>query len=105
MGIDYALDAAADVPGGLDDHPLRLTTCDKVVENDVGHVFVENPFVSERLKVLLQALQFDARRTSNVADLDRGEVRLPRLGTKAGEFAYVVLNKIVVRGMGVGKGF
>jgi hypothetical protein len=101
---DYAANAPADAPAGLHDHPRRTATGHQIVENYVGDIFVEDAVGAERLEIELKALQFDAGRGGNVPEDDRGEVRLPRLGTNAGEFLDRVLDQIRSPGVRVFKG-
>lgn len=98
---DDAMDAAASGPGRLDFHPSRVGGADQVIEQPVGHVFVENPEVPEGLKIELEALELDARLVGDVAYAYGAEVRLAGLGAQAGELMSEMLDEVIPLRMGV----
>jgi hypothetical protein len=59
---------------------------EKVVEDSVGHIFVENTFVAEPLQVQLKALELDTLLVRNVAKHERSEVWLAGFRTDRSEF-------------------
>src|SRR5262249_6107849 len=78
---------------------------DQVVENAVGHSFMECAFVPIRPQVQLEAFQFHAALVGHVANLDRRKVRLPGEGAKAGELGAVEGDFVVPLGRRIGEGF
>ena len=55
-------------------HSLRCTDRDEIVEDLVGHRFIENAAVAEVDHVVLERLQLDAALAGNVGDADLAEV-------------------------------
>src|SRR5688572_24987192 len=79
------LDAAADGEIADDGHSPRRAGGDEVVENLVGHRFVEDAAVAELDEVVLQRFQLDAAVAGNVADPDLTEVGEAGLRADGGE--------------------
>src|SRR5688572_23205631 len=65
--------------GAGDRHPARLARSHEVVEDLVGHRFVEDALVPELEQVVLQGLQLEAEGVGHVVDHDLSEVGQPRL--------------------------
>lgn len=59
---------------------------EKIVENPVGHIFVENSFVAEFLQVEFEALELDTLLVRNVAKHERSEIGLAGFRTDRSEF-------------------
>ncbi len=66
----------------------RLTRLNKVIENPVDGVLIENPQVAVRAEVLFQGLQFQAQIVRLVADGDQTEVREAGLGADGRELGH-----------------
>ena len=58
----------------------------KVVEDSVGHIFVENTFVAEPLQVQLKALEFDTLLVRNVPKDQSSEIWLAGFWADGSEF-------------------
>ena len=82
---DAGTDSTTPLPVGDDLHPNRRHGGGEVVSDLIGHSFVEDAFVSKRLEIHLETLQFDADRGRFIAHGDRSEVRMTGLGTDRGE--------------------
>jgi hypothetical protein len=61
------------------------------------------PLVAEAPDVELQALQLDAELVGDVIEHQHREIRLPGLGTEAGEFRNFHVNQVVPCGSGLAK--
>ena len=85
LHLHHGLDAAADVEVAFDVEVARVERGDEIVGDPVRDRLVERPFVAIRPEIELQRLQLDALLVRDVADADRGEVRLRRHRTEAGE--------------------
>ena len=59
---------------------------EKVVENPVGHIFVENSFVAEFLQVQLETLELNTLLVRNVSKHKRSEIGLACFRTDRSEF-------------------
>lgn len=59
---------------------------EKVVEDSVGHIFVENTFVAEPLQVQLKALELDTLLVRNVPKDQSSEIWLAGFRTDGSEF-------------------
>src|SRR3954451_8978037 len=70
FSFDDRLDAAPDREVADDGHATWLKRGDEVVEDLVGDLFVEDAFVAELDKVVLQRLQLDTRRVRYIRDSD-----------------------------------
>ena len=104
FGDDVGEDAAAHVEAGGEAHEPGLGGADEVVEDAVGDVLVEVAFVAEAPDVEFEALQFDAAAVGDVVKRQRGEVRLPGLGTEAGELRDLHMDLVVALRVGVVEG-
>ena len=92
LGHDGREDPAAHVEARGQAHEARRGRRRKIVEDAVGHRFVEGALVAVRPDVELQALQLDAATVRNVVEQQRGEVRLARLRTETGELRDLHVN-------------
>jgi hypothetical protein len=63
------------------------------------------PFVAEAPDVELEAFQLDAELVGDVIQRQHGEIRLPGLGTEAGEFRDFHVDLVIPVRRGVGEGF
>lgn len=72
-----------------------LTYGNKIVQNAVGYILVENTFVSKLLQVKLQAFQFNAESIGHVTKHQRPKIGLARLGTNRGEFGAIDLDFVL----------
>ncbi len=88
-------DTAARTPPAFQRDTTRLDYRNEVIENSIGHVFVEDSFVSKLLQIQLEALQFYAFRVRHVTEDERSKVRLSRLGTHRGKLRAFDLNVIL----------
>src|SRR5580700_717649 len=82
---DDRMDAAAHQPIGGHFNATGLDRGSQVVEDAIGHILVKGPFVAKAPQVLLETLQFNNRRTRDIADGDGGEIRLTGHGAQARE--------------------
>lgn len=97
FGADYALEAAATLPIGLNKHPGGIHQRGKIVPNAICDSLVEDALVAEGLEVKLQTLEFDTHasgsgRAGLKANSDRAKVRVAGFGADAGEFIADMLN-------------
>ena len=94
-GADDRLDAAAhrEVPHDLD--PARRRRGHEIVQDPVGHVLVEGPFVPVRPDVELDRLELEQVPVRHVADSNRGEVGLAGAGAHARELGDLEADLVV----------
>jgi hypothetical protein len=59
---------------------------EEIIEDPIGHIFVENSFVAEFLQVEFEALEFDTLLVRNVAKHERSEIGLAGFRTDRSEF-------------------
>src|SRR5262249_34900541 len=76
---------------------------DHVVEDPVGHGFVEGALIAIAPEVELERLELDTELVRNVLNPDGGKVRLPRERAKAREFRAVEGNQVVAFGARIGE--
>src|SRR5262249_8684681 len=79
-----------------------LACSDKVIQEPVHHVLVENPLIPEAVQIKFQRLQFHAFLVWSVGEDNGAEVGLTSLGTNAGKFRTddfhdIVATRILVR--------
>ncbi len=97
------LDAAADVEVTFDFQEAGIEQRDEVIRDPVRHCLVERALIAEGPQVQLQRLELDARFIGNVADADRGEVRLPRHRAETGELGRLEEDLVVALRIRVGE--
>jgi hypothetical protein len=95
LGHHAGVDAAAHVPVGADAGITRGGGLDDVVEDRVGHLFVERAFVAVAPHVHLQALQFHAELVGHDLDRELGEIGLAGERAQAGEFGDLEADQVV----------
>ncbi len=95
LGDDRRPDPATHVERAFDARATRADGCDQVVEDPVGHRFVERAVVTVRPEVQLPGLELDAQGVGDVFDADGGEVGLPGLGADAGELGAVEPDDVI----------
>jgi hypothetical protein len=78
---------------------------DQVVQDSIGHGFVEAAFVAERPHVHLQALQFDAVLFRHIVENQGGEVRLAGFRAQAGKFGNLHVDVEIPARRRIGEGF
>lgn len=59
---------------------------EEIVEDPVGHIFVENSFIAEFLQVQLETLELNTLLVRNVSKHKRSEIGLPGFRTDRSEF-------------------
>lgn len=79
--LDNRFDPAAQVEIAHDLTSQRLASCDDVVEDLVGNVFVKYPLLAIGKQVEFQRLQFNDLPIGNVFDPNRAKVGLTGPGT------------------------
>lgn len=97
------MDAAAHVKVA---HHLHLAGPDsghEVVQDFIRDRLVERAFIPVGPKIQLQGLKLNAQGIRRVCDPYGGEVRLPRLRAKAGEFRALHGDLVVPFRVGIGK--
>ncbi len=104
-GFDDRVDTAARAPLGGDGHFLGVTGCDEIVENFVGHRFVEDPFVAVAEVVVLERFEFDALLARDVADRHGPKVRQPCFGADGRKLRVDVRDHVPAIGSRIGKRF
>jgi hypothetical protein len=67
----------------------------EIVKNAIRDIFIEDPFISEALKVQFEALEFDAKFVGYVAENQHAEVRLARLGANGSELWATDFNLVI----------
>jgi hypothetical protein len=102
---DRRRDAAADIESSFDADAARGHGGHQIVEDAVRDGLVERALVAIRPQVDLPRLQLDAQPIGHVLHPDRREVRLSRLGAKAGELRAVEPDEVVALRVRVGEGF
>ena len=103
LGHDVGEDAAAHVEFCRETHETRLSSSNQIIQNAVGHVFVEMAFLTERPHVQLEAFQFNAILVGDVIQDQRGEIRLAGFRTQAGEFRNFHVDVVIALRLRVGK--
>lgn len=98
-------DAAADGEAEDDFQPSRVDGGDDIGTNFIGDGFVEGPFVAIGPEIEFPRFQFDTEFMRDVADQDRGEIRLARLRTEAREFRAFAFDEIIPLRLRIGKRF
>ena len=73
----------------------RFHDGDEIVENRIRQAFVENALVSVRLKIELQALEFDAKLVGDELERQRSVVGLARLRAERRELGADVRDDII----------
>lgn len=86
MHSDNRANAATRCEFGSQCRLPRLDHGDKVVQNSVGHIFVENAFIAKLLQVELEAFEFDALLIGGVIECQHAKIGLSRFGANGGEF-------------------
>jgi hypothetical protein len=78
-----------------------LEGTDQVIQNTVGNGFMEGPFIAVGPEVELEGFKLHTEFVRDIADLDRGKIWLPCLGTEAGELRAVEPDFIVPVWLGI----
>jgi len=76
LGTDGERDSAARRELCRHDHFARRACSYEVVENSVGHCFIERALIPIRSQIKLERLAFDTETVRHVIDIDPGEIRL-----------------------------
>ena len=105
LGQDLDPNSAPGVEIDLDPAPFGRQGINQVVEQEIGEMFVEDPFVPIAPEVKLEGFRFDNFLIGDVTDENFGKVRLPGFGAKAGKFTCAKLDDVGALGITVGKGF
>lgn len=101
---DRRMNAAANIEIADDGHFARLAGLNQIVENLVDHGFVESTFVAIGPQIELQRFELDAKLIGDVADSDRGKIRLSCAWTNTGELGTFHVNFVVAFRPRVGEG-
>ena len=101
----FGLDAAAHREVADDRHAPRLTGGDKIVENLIRHVFVENALVAELDKVVFEGLQFDAQPIGHIGDANLTEIGQSGFRTDGCELGAADGDFVVAIRLWIGKRF
>ena len=80
FGGDHGVNATPNKKVTFYGHDPRVEELNEIIENVVGDLFVKVPFVSERPKIELQALELHAPLVWRIANPDGGEVWLAGFG-------------------------
>jgi len=91
--------------GSLNLHVPWLRGTDKIIQDGVGHAFVECPVVAILLQVHLQRLQFEALFVWDIRDRQFTEIGLSCLGAQRREFWTDCIDRVVPLRIGVFEGF
>ena len=102
---DNAGDAAAGAPVAFERCAAGLGDGYEIVKNAIRDIFVEDPFISEALKVQFEALEFDAKFVRHVAENQHAEIWLARFGANRSELGAADFNLIVTVGEAVVENF
>ena len=102
---DRRCDATAGSPSALQLGGARRDNRQKVVENSIRDVLVENAFVPKSLQVQLETLQLDALRVGNITEDECPKIGLTRFGANGGELRANDFDLIVSVGVGIIKAF
>ncbi len=97
--------AATDIPFAGYPHEAGGNGRNQIIENAVGHCFVEAAFFTEGPHVHFQGFEFDTSLIGHEIDLDRGKIGLAGFRAQASELRDRHVNGIVAVREGVGKGF
>src|SRR5437667_1839509 len=98
-------DTAARGEGSDDLAAARPARRHEIIQEPVYCRLVEDPFIAIRLQVQLERFELDAAIAGSVAEGDRAEIGLARLGTDAGEFGAHDFDGIVAPRIGVCESF
>lgn len=101
MGVD----AAANVEHGCQAHEAWFSGFNQLVENLIGHRFVETTFVAEAPDIHFERLQLDAGFVGNIFEIQRAEIRLTGFGAQASELWKAHADGEIALRRRVGKGF
>jgi 7-carboxy-7-deazaguanine synthase len=74
--------------------PPRLANCDKIVQDPVGHILVEDSLIAKLLQVELKTLELDTLLMWHVSKNQSTKIGLPRFWTDRCEFGTLNLNFI-----------
>ena len=100
---DGRANPAPNVPIALDLGPPRRDSGNKIVQDAVGDILVECPFVPVGPQVELERFKFDAQLIRDVFDNEMRKIRLAGERTDAGELRSVESDDIVAIGVRIGK--
>lgn len=104
FGHDIGKNAAAHVELGGQAHIAGLEGLDQVIEDAIGHGFMEMAFFAEAPCVELETFQLHAQLVGDIVQGQDGEVGLPGHGAKARKFRdFHVDMEIAMRGR-IGEG-
>jgi len=105
LGHDGGVDAAAHIEAGGQPHEAGLGRGDQIIENAVGHGFMEGALVPIGPDIQLQGFQFHTVPIRDIFEVQGGEIGLARLGAEAGEFGDVDPDSEIPIGLGIVEGF
>lgn len=92
FGDDGRVDAAAHVEAGGQPHEARLGGGHQIIEDAVGHGFVERALITVGPDVEFERFQLHALLRGHIFDVQCGEIGLAGLGAEAREFRDVDTN-------------
>ena len=104
LGDHRGEDAAAHVELRGEAHEPRLRRGDQIVQNAVGHIFVEMTLIAERPHVKFKALQFHALLIRNVIKDQGGKIGLTGFGAEAGELGNLHMDMVIALRVRIGEG-
>ena len=92
---DIRIDAAAHIPLRHQAQVTRRGQLHEVVEDGVGHFFVEGAFIAVRPHVLLEGFQFDVLFVGDVVNHDDRKIGLAGQRAEAGEFGDLEVDEVI----------
>src|SRR5262245_56886809 len=104
-GGDFGFDAAAYRKIADDGHPSGLTRRDKVVQDLLCDIFVENTLIAEINEIVLECLQFDTQPIGDVSNANLTEIRQSGFWTHRRELRASNGDLVVTVGLRIGKRF
>ena len=97
--------AATYVKLGRQAHKFCCCGSDQVIQNAIGHGFMEAAFVTERPHIKLEAFELHAFLIGNVIQIKHGKIRLAGLGAQTSELGDFHVDMKITFRLGVIEGF
>lgn len=72
----------------------RINGGNDIIQNSIGHMLVENPFIPVGKHVKLQGFQLDDLLIRDIMDMNGTEIRLTRLGADCRELGTLDINLV-----------
>jgi hypothetical protein len=100
---NVGMNSTADIPACRDAQEAGLCGFDQVIQDGVGDLFMECPFIAVAPEVHFEAFEFKAVLICDHLKGKVSKIGLPRQGAVTSKLGYLKLNKVVPLGGRVGK--